>query len=81
MTSIKQLCQFSCIFQNTQTTLDGLIAEGAGLTREDIDPSVPLKRAEKQVNEEVRRMMADLFGCIEPELVNFVSHYEKVDSL
>ncbi|XP_034249053.1 exocyst complex component 1 isoform X2 [Thrips palmi] len=78
--SFFQLDVLSPSTKNTQTTLDGLIAEGAGVPREDVDPSVPLKRAEKQVNEEVRRMMADLFGCIEPELVNFVSHYEKVDS-
>jgi len=61
-----------------------LIAEGAGVAAvgtDGSDQAIPLKRVEKQVNEEVRRMMGDLFGCIEQELVNFVSHYEKVDSL
>jgi len=36
---------------------------------------------EKQINEEVRRMMGDLFGCLEPELVSFIAYYEKMDSL
>jgi len=36
---------------------------------------------EKQINEEVRRMMGDLFGCLESELVSFIAYYEKMDSL
>lgn len=44
-------------------------------------PVLPQKRIEKQINEEVRRMMSVLFACLEPELNNFISHYEKLDSL
>lgn len=39
------------------------------------------RRVEKQINEEVRRMMGDLFGALETELVNFISYYESVDPL
>ncbi|XP_078682559.1 exocyst complex component 1-like isoform X1 [Branchiostoma floridae x Branchiostoma belcheri] len=37
------------------------------------------RQAEKQVSSEVRRMMSDLFGMLEPELHNFINHADKMD--
>lgn len=39
------------------------------------------RRTGKQINEDVRRMMAELFGCLETELTNFIQGYERLDSL
>lgn len=39
------------------------------------------KKIEKQINEEVRKMMADIFSCIEPELLGFIAHHERLDSI
>ncbi|XP_063242626.1 exocyst complex component 1 [Bacillus rossius redtenbacheri] len=41
---------------------------------------LPLKKMEKQINGEVRRMMGELFSCLRPELLAFVAFYEKTDS-
>lgn len=52
--------------------------------RDDLDSSsvaLPIKKIEKQINEEVRKMMGDLFHCLESELNNFISYYEKIDGL
>ncbi|BES93772.1 exocyst complex component sec3 [Nesidiocoris tenuis] len=62
--------------KNTLTTLDS--------ARVDAKPDEPLMssyKVERQMNEEVRKMMGDIFGSIEPELINFISHYEKMDSM
>ncbi|XP_046671400.1 exocyst complex component 1-like [Homalodisca vitripennis] len=76
--SFFQLDVLSPTTKNTQTTLDGL----SGDNRTELEAVVlPQKRIEKQVNEEVRKMMADIFSCIEPELVNFINHHEKLDSM
>ncbi|XP_078603079.1 exocyst complex component 1-like [Branchiostoma floridae x Branchiostoma japonicum] len=37
------------------------------------------RQAEKQVSSEVRRMMSDLFGTLEPELHNFINFADKMD--
>ncbi|KAK7871620.1 hypothetical protein R5R35_001807 [Gryllus longicercus] len=79
--SFFQLDVLSPTTKNTQTTLDGLTAE----VKEEVDSSsstvaIPQKKIEKQINEEVRRMMSDLFTCLEPELMAFISYYEKIDS-
>lgn len=66
--------------QNTQTTLDGLGVGGEGRLEPEA-LNLPQRRIEKQVNEEVRRMMGDIFGCIEPELVNFINYHEKLDNM
>nr|CAD7453058.1 unnamed protein product [Timema tahoe] len=76
-----QLDVLSPTTRNTQTTLDGPSPEST----DELDASspmamLPLKKVEKQINEEVRRMMGDLFSCLEPELVGFIAHYEKTDS-
>nr|XP_018898430.1 PREDICTED: exocyst complex component 1 isoform X2 [Bemisia tabaci] len=42
-------------------------------------PSTPQKKIEKQMHEEVRKMMAEIFNCIEPEILNFLNHHEKID--
>ncbi|XP_071451140.1 exocyst complex component 1 isoform X2 [Hetaerina americana] len=67
--------------KNTQTTLDAPSSEAL----EDVSSSpnplpLPQKRAEKLMNEEVRKMMGELFASLEQELISFVAHYEKVDS-
>lgn len=41
---------------------------------------LPSKKLYRQINEEVRRMMSDLFSCLEEELLNFIGHLEKQDS-
>nr|CAD7407264.1 unnamed protein product [Timema poppensis] len=79
--SFFQLDVLSPTTRNTQTTLDGPSPEST----DELDASspmamLPLKKVEKQINEEVRRMMGDLFSCLEPELVGFIAHYEKTDS-
>ncbi|RZF37975.1 hypothetical protein LSTR_LSTR005475 [Laodelphax striatellus] len=73
-----QLDVLSPTTKNTQTTLDGI---GLDNRLESEPVALPQKRIEKQVNEEVRRMMGDIFGCIEPELVNFINHHERIDSI
>lgn len=42
---------------------------------------LPVKKINRQINEEVRRMMGDLFTCLEEELLNFIGHLERQDSL
>ncbi|XP_039288046.1 exocyst complex component 1-like isoform X3 [Nilaparvata lugens] len=76
--SFFQLDVLSPTTKNTQTTLDGI---GLDNRLESEPVALPQKRIEKQVNEEVRRMMGDIFGCIEPELVNFINHHERIDSI
>uniref|UniRef100_A0A8D9BVJ3 Exocyst complex component 1 n=1 Tax=Cacopsylla melanoneura TaxID=428564 RepID=A0A8D9BVJ3_9HEMI len=39
------------------------------------------KKIEKQINEDVRSMMAGIFSCIEPELLGFITHHERQDSI
>ena len=63
--------------QNTQTTLDAVARD---LKSEDAVP-LPNHRVERQMNEEVRKMMADIFGCIEPDLIIFISYFEKIDNM
>lgn len=42
---------------------------------------LPQKRIDRQINEDVRKMMIALFGILEPELNNFIVGFEKLDSL
>lgn len=72
-----------CIFQldvlspsskNTLTTLDGIeTATDTSLLSH--------RKAEKQINEDVRNMMNSLFSCLEEQLINLIGHIEKQDSL
>lgn len=65
--------------KNTQTTLDDLSVTPS---KEERDALVlPQKRIDRQINEEVRRMMTELFGVLENELINFILTFEKKDSL
>lgn len=62
--------------------VDGAQSEG----KDEKDASVsavlaPQKRITRQVHEDVRSMMVALFGCLEPELNNFILSFEKMDSL
>ncbi|XP_046397854.1 exocyst complex component 1 isoform X2 [Ischnura elegans] len=67
--------------KNTQTTLDAPSSEAVEEVSSSPNPiPIPQKRAEKQMNEEVRKMMGELFASLESELISFVAHYEKVDS-
>lgn len=36
-------------------------------------------KKEKQINVELRKMMGELFASLEPELVGFISHFDKMD--
>lgn len=47
----------------------------------DTSLNIPQKRLDRQINEEVRRMMSELFGILESELVSFISSFEKLDTL
>lgn len=66
------------IYKNTQTTLDAGFLE----SRDEYDSGsglLPTKKIEKQINEEVRKMMGDLFHTLESELTSFFNYYEKLD--
>lgn len=78
--------------KNTQTTLDAGGNGGGGgadvsATGKDIEKdaaaaaALPQKKIDRQINEEVRRMMVALFGVLETELNNFILSFEKLDSL
>jgi hypothetical protein len=49
--------------------------------REKEGSIVPQKRLDRQINEEVRRMMSELFGILESELLSFIVNFEKLDPL
>lgn len=44
-------------------------------------PPVPQRKVDRQINEDVRRMMTSLFNVLEPELNSFILSFEKLDSL
>lgn len=48
---------------------------------QDTSLNIPQKRLDRQINEEVRRMMSELFGILETELINFILNFEKLDTL
>lgn len=47
----------------------------------DLAAEATQRRTGKQINEEVRRMMTELFSCLESELTHFIEGFEKLDSL
>lgn len=67
-----QLDVLSPSSKNTLTTLDG----------SDLDTleTLPLRKIEKQVNEDVRNMMTNLFSCLKSELDSLIDHIRKQDS-
>lgn len=73
ITQYVQLDVLSPSSKNTLTTLDG--NENTSL---DV---ISNKKAEKQINEDVRNMMTNLFANLEEELNTFIELIEKQDSL
>lgn len=72
--------------KNTQTTLEmeKAVDMSQSVLAGAVSPSaegVPQKRIDRQINEDVRKLMMGLFGCLEPELVSFIQSFERVDSL
>jgi exocyst complex component 1 len=68
--------------KNTQTTLDAISQSETGSKDErDTAVQLPQKKIDRQINEEVRRMMGELFSVLEPELNSFIVSFEKLDSL
>ncbi|KAK7605519.1 hypothetical protein V9T40_007377 [Parthenolecanium corni] len=77
--SFFQLDVLSPTSKNTQTTLEGYTDE---TRKNDLEKQqISQKKIDKKVNEEVRRMMSEIFGCIESELLSFVTHHEKLDNV
>ncbi|KAH8319527.1 hypothetical protein KR067_012707 [Drosophila pandora] len=71
--------------KNTQTTLEmeKAVDMSQSVLAGAVSPSaegVPQKRIDRQINEDVRKLMMGLFGCLEPELVSFIQSFERVDS-
>ncbi|XP_054735089.1 exocyst complex component 1-like isoform X1 [Anastrepha obliqua] len=77
--------------KNTQTTLDVLekSTDSASILASPTSASgggdangagFPQKKIDRQINEEVRKLMIALFGCLEPELVSFIQSFERIDS-
>lgn len=68
---------------NTLSVLDvspsGELAS-PGKDEGDIALQIPQKRLDRQINDEVRKMMSELFGCLESELINYIMGFEKYDS-
>jgi hypothetical protein len=59
--------------------LDGFTEDARKNDQENV--LIPQKKIDKKINEEVRKMMGDIFGCIEMELLNFITYHEKLDSV
>lgn len=47
---------------------------------QEVLPSLHKTKIEKKINEEVRKMMGEMFACIEPELIAFIQYHERMDS-
>lgn len=78
-----QLDVISPTGKNTQTTLDASTAiQEKEKDRDERDTAlaIPQKRLDRQINEDVRRMMGELFGNLEQELNSFILSFEKLDS-
>ncbi|KAF7270489.1 hypothetical protein GWI33_016555 [Rhynchophorus ferrugineus] len=67
-----QLDVLSPTSKNTLTTLDG-----SGV---DVEVVLPQKKVEKQIDEDVRSMMSNLFACLKTELDLLIDHIKKQDS-
>lgn len=67
-----QLDVLSPTSKNTLTTLDG--AETV------VEVALPLKKVEKQIDEDVRSMMSSLFSCLKTELDLLIDHIKRQDS-
>ncbi|XP_055693558.1 exocyst complex component 1 [Lutzomyia longipalpis] len=78
--SFFQMDVLSPTTRNTQTTLEAVAAGERDERDTAVIVSPPQKKIDRQINEEVRKMMTELFGCLEPELNSFIQSFEKVDS-
>lgn len=67
--------------QNTQTTLSSMALQSPGTAASTPSKEEAERKMEKSINEEVRRIMGELFCSLEPELMAFISYFEKIDSL
>ncbi|XP_055597796.1 exocyst complex component 1 [Uranotaenia lowii] len=74
-----QLDVISPTGKNTQTTLE-MASNVPERDERDTALAIPQKRLDRQINEEVRRMMGELFSNLEQELNSFILSYEKLDS-
>uniref|UniRef100_A0AAG5DWE7 Exocyst complex component Sec3 PIP2-binding N-terminal domain-containing protein n=1 Tax=Anopheles atroparvus TaxID=41427 RepID=A0AAG5DWE7_ANOAO len=76
-----QLDVISPTGRNTQTTLDATSNElPAQKDERDSTIHIPQRRLDRQINEEVRKMMGELFANLEAELNSFILSFEKLDS-
>uniref|UniRef100_A0A182N268 Exocyst complex component Sec3 PIP2-binding N-terminal domain-containing protein n=1 Tax=Anopheles dirus TaxID=7168 RepID=A0A182N268_9DIPT len=76
-----QLDVISPTGKNTQTTLDAASGEGIAQKDErDTALQIPQRRLDRQINEEVRRMMGELFANLETEINSFILSFEKLDN-
>ncbi|XP_050098632.1 exocyst complex component 1 [Anopheles aquasalis] len=80
-----QLDVISPTGKNTQTTLEaGTFTEiSAAVPPKDdreMPGQIPQRRLDRQINEEVRKMMGELFNNLESELNSFILSFEKLDS-
>ncbi|XP_017478743.1 PREDICTED: exocyst complex component 1 [Rhagoletis zephyria] len=75
--------------KNTQTTLEvlekstdsvSILASPTSAGGGGDAGGFPQKKIDRQINEEVRKLMIALFGCLEPELVSFIQSFERIDS-
>lgn len=67
-----QLDVLSPSSKNTLTTLDGTEIQ---------TEAIPQRKVDKQINEDVRNMMTNLFSCLKSELDNLIDHIKRQDSL
>uniref|UniRef100_A0A1Y9HB66 Exocyst complex component Sec3 PIP2-binding N-terminal domain-containing protein n=1 Tax=Anopheles farauti TaxID=69004 RepID=A0A1Y9HB66_9DIPT len=76
-----QLDVISPTGKNTQTTLDASSSEAA-VQKDERDTAlhIPQRRLDRQINEEVRRMMGELFANLETEINSFILSFEKLDN-
>lgn len=67
---------------NVLTPLDATTPnlESPGKSDRDISFPSPQKKLDRQINEELRKMMSELFGVLETELINYIMSFEKYDS-
>ncbi|XP_041780962.1 exocyst complex component 1 [Anopheles merus] len=76
-----QLDVISPTAKNTQTTLDAASNETVNQKDErDTALHIPQRRLDRQINEDVRRMMGELFANLETEINNFILSFEKLDN-
>lgn len=65
--------------RNPEETVQGDIQSNEAISPGSVT-SMASKKLERQVNEEVRATMAAIFPSLEPELNNFISFLDKIDS-